>query len=280
MLTLISISLAVAIVYVGLCAWLYFSQRSLLYFPQPRRLGPTQSVAQFNSGDALLQLTVSPQAGPRALLYFGGNGEDVSGSLAPLTEAFPDREIVMLHYRGYGGSTGRPTEQSLTEDAARLFDKVHAEHPDVIVMGTSLGTGVAMRLASTRPVSRLILVTPYDSLLEVAARRFPIFPLRYLLIDKFESWRYVPGVNAPTLILAAEHDEVISTASTEQLRDRFPARQVSYVVIPRATHNTISDAPDYLRALAAFNVASADAAEQSAPLASDGGAPRMPLRYI
>jgi len=64
------------------------------------------------------------------------------------------------------------------------------------------------------------------------------------------------------------------------LRDRFPARQVSYVVIPRATHNTISDAPDYLRALAAFNAASADAAEQSAPLASDGGAPRMPLRYI
>ena len=244
---------AVALAYVGLCAGLYFYQRHLQYFPQPRRLGPTRSAASFQRPDALLQLTVRPHAGPGAVLYFGGNGEDVSSSLGPLVAAFPDREIVMLHYRGYGGSTGRPTEASITADAAGLFDKVHAAHPDVIVIGRSLGTGVAARLASTRPVARLVLVTPYDSLLGIAQRQFPVFPVRWLLIDKYESWRYVPGITAPVLILQAESDEVIPAASTQRLQSRFPAGQAQLVMVPGASHNTIGDAPLYVRALAAFD---------------------------
>ena len=250
MLTLLLITVAVA--YAGFCVALYVMQRSFQYFPTPRRLGPTQMAGTFQSGDTLLQLTVRPHAGPGALLYFGGNGEDVSSSVAPLVAAFPDREIVMLHYRGYGGSAGRPTEADITADAAGLFDKVHAQHPDVIVMGRSLGTGVAARLASTRPASRLVLVTPYDSLLGIAERQFPIFPVRYLLIDKYESWRYVPKITVPVLILAAERDEVIPAASTETLRARFPAGQVTWVVVPGASHNTIGDDPLYVRSLAAF----------------------------
>ena len=244
--------LSVAVVYAGLCLALYLMQRSLQYVPTPRRLGPTQMAGTFQSGDTLLQLTVRPHAGPGAVLYFGGNGEDVSGSLDPLVAAFPDREIVMLHYRGYGGSTGRPTEASITADAAGLFDKVHAAHPDVIVIGRSLGSGVAVRLASTRPVARLVLVTPYDSLLGIAQKDFPWVPVSWLLIDKYESWRYVPQVAAPTLILAAERDEVIPAASTAQLRARFPRGQASYVLIPQASHNTISDDPAFVPALASF----------------------------
>jgi uncharacterized protein len=251
MLTLILIALAVA--YIGLCIALYTMQRSFQYFPTPRRLGATQLAGTFQSGDALLQLTVRPHAGPGAVLYFGGNGEDVSSSVAPLMAAFPEREIVMLHYRGYGGSAGRPTEADITADAAGLFDKVHAEHPDVIVIGRSLGTGVAARLASTRPVSRLVLVTPYDSLLGIAERQFPFFPVKYLLIDKYESWRYVPAIKVPVLILAAGKDEVIPAASTEALRARFAPGQVTTVMVPGASHNTIGDDPLYVRSLAAFD---------------------------
>ena len=252
MLTLILIAAAVA--YVGLCIALYTLQRSFQYFPTPRRLGPAQMAGTFRSGETLLQLTVRPHAGPGAVLYFGGNGEDVSSSVAPLEAAFPEREIVMLHYRGYGGSAGRPTEADIAADAAGLFDRVHAEHPDVIVIGRSLGTGVAARLASTRPVARLVLVTPYDSLLGIAQRQFPMFPVRWLLVDKYESWRYASGIKVPVLILRAENDEVIPAASTELLRSRFPAGQVDYVVVPGASHNTIGDAPLYVRSLAAFDV--------------------------
>jgi uncharacterized protein len=250
---------AVVLLYVGLCAGLYVYQRHLQYFPQPRRLGPTRSAAPFQRPDALLQLTVRPHAGPGAVLYFGGNGEDVSSSLGPLAVAFPDREIVMLHYRGYGGSTGRPTEAAITGDALGLFDKVHAEHPDVIVVGRSLGSGVAVRLASTRPASRLVLVTPYDSLLGIAQKDFPWVPVSWLLVDKYESWRYVPRVAAPTLILAAERDEVIPPASTEQLRSRFPRGQVTYVQIAKASHNTIVDDPEFVLALANFGRAASAA---------------------
>ena len=250
MLTLILTLLAVA--YVGICIVLYLTQRSFQYFPTPRRLGPTEMAGTYRRGDTLLQLTVRPHAGPGAVLYFGGNGEDVSSSVAPLMAAFPGREIVMLHYRGYGGSAGRPTEADIALDAQGLFDEVHARHPDVIVIGRSLGSGVAARLASVRPASRLVLVTPYDSIVGIAQRQFPIFPVSWLLIDKYETWRYVPRIKAPVLILRAEHDELIPAASTEALRARFPAGQVTTVVVP-ADHNSILDEPQYVSALAAFD---------------------------
>ena len=250
MLILVLTTLAVA--YVGFCIVLYTTQRSFQYFPTPRRLGPTQLAGTFRSGETLLQLTVRPHAGPGAVLYFGGNGEDVSSSVGPLLAAFPEREIVMLHYRGYGGSAGIPTEADIALDALGLFDEVHARHPDVLVIGRSLGSGVAARLASVRPVSRLVLVTPYDSLLGIAQRQFPLFPVRWLLIDKYESWRYVSKIKAPVLILRAEHDELIPASSTDALRDRFPAGQVQYVVVP-ADHNSILDEPLYASSLAAFD---------------------------
>ena len=228
MLTLILVTFVVA--YAGFCIALYAKQRSFQYFPTPRRLGPTQFAGTFKSGDTLLQLTVRPHDGPGAVLYFGGNGEDVSSSVAPLMAAFPEREIVMLHYRGYGGSAGRPTEADIALDAAGLFDEVHARHPDVIVIGRSLGSGVAARLASTRPVSKLVLVTPYDSLLGIAQGQFRFFPVSLLLIDKYETWRYVPGIKAPVLLLVAERDETIPLASSQALRARFPAGQASWVM--------------------------------------------------
>ena len=252
---LIQTLILLAVLYVGFCVVLYLKQRSFQYFPTPRRLGPTQMAGQFKSGDTLLQLTVRPHVGPGAVLYFGGNGEDVSSSVDPLIAAFPDREIVMLHYRGYGGSAGTPTEADIAADAAGLFDRVHAEHPDVIVIGRSLGTGVAARLASTRPVARLVLVTPYDSLVAIAQRQFWFAPVSWLLLDKYESWRYVPGIKAPVLILRAELDETIPAASTKQLAARFPAGQAQLVVVPGASHNTILDDPLYVKSLAAFGTA-------------------------
>jgi pimeloyl-ACP methyl ester carboxylesterase len=243
-------ALIVALVYLGLCAALFAFQRSLIYYPQPR-MGLGAPPAQvFQAGDVALHLTVRPRPGPGAVLYFGGNAEDVSVSLPDLAAAFPDRELVLAHYRGYGGSGGRPSEAALVADARALFDHVHATHPDIIVVGRSLGSGVAVQLAVERPVARLVLVTPFDSLVSLAQSQFRLFPVRWMLLDKFESSRYAPRVRAPTLIVAAEHDEVIPRASTERLAARFEAGVASSVVIAGAGHNTISDDPAYVRALA------------------------------
>jgi pimeloyl-ACP methyl ester carboxylesterase len=105
---------------------------------------------------------------------------------------------------------------------------------------------VASLRPSLRPAARLLLVTPFDSLQEIAALQFPYAPVRWLLRDKFESWRYAPRVMTPTLIIAAEHDEVIPRASTELLRTRFKNGLVTIVIVGGVGHNTISDSQDYL----------------------------------
>jgi len=231
----------VVLVYAAACGALYLFQRSLIYFPQPRHVNTP--VLQVGPG---LLASVHEHDGPDAVVYFGGNGEDVSQSLQPLVDAFPRHALYLLHYRGYGGSGGKPAEATITQDALALFDSVHPKHPNVVVIGRSLGSGVAVRLASQRPAARLVLVTPYDSLQELAAQQFRWFPVRWLLTDKFESWRYVPTVQAPTLLIAAEFDEVIPRASTEQLFTRFAPGRATLRVLPRVSHNTISQHPLYL----------------------------------
>ena len=122
-------------------------------------------------------------------------------------------------------------------------------YPNIIVMGRSLGSGMAVRLASRRPVARLILATPFESLSGLAAAQFPYFPVRWLLMDKYESGRYAPSVTAATLIIVAERDEVIPRWSTEQLYARFPKGAATITVIPGGGHNTLSESPLYLEAL-------------------------------
>ena len=237
------------VLYIGACIALYVFQRSMIYFPQPRAAAEPAARLVLQVPGAQVHVTVRPHAGPKAILYFGGNAEDVSGNLPALSRAFPEHAIYLMHYRGYGASSGKPTEAFLQADALALFDKVQREHPDIAVIGRSLGSGVAARLAAERPVSRLVLVTPYDSIEAVAAQHYPYFPVRWLLTDKFESIRHAPVIKAPTLILQAERDEVIPGASTARLNAAFASGVASLVVVPATNHNTIAESPLYLAAI-------------------------------
>src|ERR1035441_4761087 len=239
----------IAIVYLGLCGVLFFVQRSLLYFPQPGSGNGGATMVTLPIAAARVLVCSRRQTGRRALIYFGGNAEDVSLNMPSFSVGFPDSAIYLLHYRGYGGSSGSPSEDALFADALILFDEVHATHPDVDVVGRSLGSGIAVYVASRRPVARLVLLTPFDSLQELAARQFPYVPVRWLLRDKFESWRFAPHVNAPTLIIAADRDEVVPRASTESLRAHFKSGLASFAVLPGTGHNTISGSPEYMALL-------------------------------
>ena len=238
----------VAAMYLGFCVLLFVVQRSLIYFPQPSAL---RSPATFKLpvAEAEVLVSVRPHEGEKALLYFGGNAEDVSFSLPSFSRDFPEHALYLLHYRGYGGSAGTPSEEAIQKDALALFDAVQAKHPEIVVVGRSLGSGVAVRLASQRPVSRLVLVTPGYSLEELAARLYPYIPVRWLLLDKFESWRYAPRVVAPTVLVVAENDEVIPRASTERLYASFTKGIATLKVVAGASHNTISESPRYLEIL-------------------------------
>lgn len=236
--------ISVATLYLGLCCLLYVSQRSLIYYPQPR-LNTDSMLMTLPVGAAQVHVSTHPQAGNRAVIYFGGNTEDVSQDVPNLANVFPDAAIYTLHYPGYGGSSGSPSEQAIFTDALALFDKVAAQHPDIILIGRSLGSGVAVWVASQRPTECLVLVTPFDSFADPASAQYRIFPVRWLLRDKFESWRYAPTVTAPTHIIVAGDDELVPRSSSDRLRTRFRHDLVSYTVIPGYGHNTIQEDPGY-----------------------------------
>ncbi|MDP3759470.1 MAG: hypothetical protein Q8R01_02995 [Ramlibacter sp.] len=238
-----------AALYIAACAALYFFQRSLIYYPQPSADSAAASRMNLRSGEVDLVISIRERPGPAAVIYFGGNAEDVSGSLPELSQAFADRALYLMNYRGYGGSAGSPSEAALHGDALALFDMAARSHRDIVVVGRSLGTGIAVRLATQRPVSRLVLVTPYDSLQGLAAAQFPLFPVRWLLDDKYESHRYAHQVVAPTQVIVAEHDEVIPRTSTDSLFRRFAPGVARLTVLPGAGHNSVSAHPHYLELL-------------------------------
>ena len=235
--------------YLAACLGLFLVQRSFLYFPPPQALVKAPVTSTLAVAGARMLVSERPLPGRKAVIYLGGNAEDVSASLPLLAQAFPGHALYLPHYRGYAGSSGKPTEAALVADALLLFDKVAASHPEIVLIGRSLGSGVAVQVASRRRVARLVLVTPFDSVQALAAQQFPFMPVRWLLRDKYESGRYAPQVTAPTLIVAAGADEIIPAASTAQLLARFAPGVASMRVLPGAGHNTISATPDYLRAL-------------------------------
>ena len=243
---LLGLSGFVLLVYGVLCAGLYTRQRSLMYFPQPLPAGAQIHTQALPGTDPGIRISMRDSHGPDALVYFGGNAEDVSQNLPEFASAFPGHAIYLLHYRGYGGSAGEPTEAGLIKDALALYDMARRDHARVLVMGRSLGSGLAVRVTSQRDVAQLVLVTPYDSLQDIAADLYPWMPVRWLLIDKYESWRYAAQVRAPTLLVEAEHDEVIPRASTRRLLTRFKHGVARLQVVPSAGHNTISRSPQYL----------------------------------
>jgi pimeloyl-ACP methyl ester carboxylesterase len=220
----------------AVCVLVFFRQRSMLYYPLRFEGGTVLAL----EGGARVGVTLHEQPGPAAVIYFGGNAEAVGGSLSELQGAFPGQALYLMHYRGYGATPGEPTEEGLFADAQALYDYVRARHPQVTLVGRSLGSGIATHLAGTRPVDRLVLVTPYESMAGVAAHHFSWLPVRLLLRDRYDSASYAPKVNAPTTILIAERDEVIPRASSEALYRSFRRGLAVVHIVPGAGHNDIA----------------------------------------
>lgn len=246
----LGILVAIALAYIGLCALMFFQQRSLMYFPVPESAVPpgAATIALPVDGARIIVTAVHPDQ-PQALIYFGGNAEDVNGSLSDLARAFPNHAMYLMHYRGYGPSTGDPSERALVSDAIALYDRLRPRHAHIEVAGRSLGSGIAIQLASSRPVQRLILITPFDSMRNVAAAHYGFLPVRWLMRDTYESAAFAPKVAAPTTIIAAELDRIIPPSHAKALFESFPSGVATMTVIEGAGHNDISFSPRYIPAL-------------------------------
>ncbi|WP_454831057.1 alpha/beta hydrolase [Pseudoxanthomonas wuyuanensis] len=250
---LLVIALLVVLAYGALCAVLYWQQRALIYFPRDTRVAPEQTNFSLSRDGTTLRGWLVHPGKADAILYFGGNGESVEGYRETFAEWFPDASVYLLAYRGYGASDGQPGETALFGDALALYDTVRQRHPggSIAVIGRSLGSGVASYLASQRPLSRLVLVTPFDSLASVAQAHYPVFPVRWLLHDRYESLRYLPRHQGKLLVMRAGRDEVVPAANTDRLLAGLPG-PAQVLEIPEADHNDLSRFPAYREALVGF----------------------------
>ncbi|WP_444995222.1 alpha/beta hydrolase [Aliikangiella sp. IMCC44359] len=245
------LSVILTIIYLLVAALLFLFQRSLLYFPSSK-YQHNFNIEKFYHQEATIEVIVLNPNNEKSILYFGGNAESVVNNADQFSKIFPSHTVYLVNYRGYAGSTGNPSEKALFADAQLIFDNIKPKHSTVSVMGRSLGSGVAVFLASTRKISKMVLVTPYDSIQQVAQERYPIFPTNILLKDHFDSISRVKKITATTLIILAEHDKVISKDRSKKLIDAFPSSQITTKTIMGSGHNNLSIKKDYYKLLIDF----------------------------
>lgn len=241
--------------YLAVCTFLYASQRNLIYFPHYTQAAPGELASDFELARpvGLLHGWVITPGQRDALIYFGGNAERVQDNRQDFAAQLPHRTVYLLPYRGYGGNPGTPTQDALVGDALALYDEVRRRHPqgDVAVMGRSLGSGVASQLAARRPVRKLVLITPFDSLADVAAEHYAWLPVRWLVQDRYDSVAALQGFAGRVLILRAGRDVVVPPGNTERLVHTLrPAAAV--VEFPAAGHDDVSAESEYWPAITRF----------------------------
>lgn len=235
-----------------ICLFLYLRQRSLIFYPHPPVSSRYGEAVWIENGAHKLKIWRVSKEGSRALIYFGGNAEDVSINLPQFQQLFPDYSLYLMNYRGYGGSSGSPSEAALVSDSLRLYDRVAAENERIVVMGRSLGSGVALMMAAARPVEGVILVTPYSSMTALAKHYYPLLPVKPLLLDRFEAIAHAPAIEVPVLALLAERDEVIPAKFSNELINSFTPGIVEKVIIRGTYHNTIDSVKVYYQAIRTF----------------------------
>jgi uncharacterized protein len=240
--------------YAGVVALLYVAQRSLIFrgadmqsvrLDQPR--APERLELRTPDGSVLcgMLFRASP-ASTDLVIGFGGNVQDAEVLGQDLAERLPQAHLVVFHYRGYGPSTGRPSEAALYADALQIYDAMalRVRPARTFAVGISLGSGVVTYLAKQRPLAGMLLVTPYDSIEAVAKEQYFWVPVGLLLRDRFASVEHMRGNQTPVAVIAAEEDRVVRPQRTAALRAQI-ANLVFDRTLPGASHATIDHLPAY-----------------------------------
>jgi len=241
--------------YLALCVALFVLQRKFIYFPQAVAFDAPLSKAEAVSldlGHIRLEGWIVNSGNDKALVYYGGNGENIEYNIAFFKQNLPHHSVYLIPYRGYGRNPGQPSETFLNRDALAVFDNLAKTHSDIALMGRSLGSAVALHVAANREIDKLILVTPFDSVENVAKDIYWMFPVSWLLQDKYCSVNNLKRVTSPTLLLVAELDRVIPRRRTDSLIRAANRQGLNTVVIPRADHNDISFFSEFADTISRF----------------------------
>jgi pimeloyl-ACP methyl ester carboxylesterase len=236
-----SVLVGAVLIYGSICAVLYLFQEKLIFLRQPLLPGTVELVHRLHPDAEEIRLPMVDgvvlhgwfkrgPVGARAplLIYFGGNAEEMSWVVDDFSK-HSELAVALINYRGYGLSQGAPSEIALTADALAIYDSLltrqDVDPTRIILMGRSLGTGVAVFLASQRKARAVILVSPYDSLSAVAQSHYPAFPVAALLRHRFDSLSRAPNIDPQLLALSGVQDTLVT-----------PGRSRSLVAVWRGPH--------------------------------------------
>jgi uncharacterized protein len=227
-MTVTSIAVVALCLYLGFAAVLYFTQRSMMYFPETIHTAPAQAglpeaeEVTLTASDGVKSIAwhVAPRGDKPVVLYFHGNGGALRYRVERFRKLISDGiGLVALEYRGFGGSNETPTEGGLIADAEAAYAFAAARYSvkQLVPWGESLGSGVAVALAAEKPVGRVILEAPFTSAAAVGAARYWYMPVRFLMKDQFRSDERIGKVTAAVLILHGQRDRTVPFAMGEQL---------------------------------------------------------------
>lgn len=253
-------------IYLAVCVALFGCQRDLLYHPDtaladPAAAGlPSATLEHLKTpdGEDLVVWWIPPRAPDMPVfLYFHGNG----GNLTYRPERFSllsedGTGLMALSWRGYGGSTGSPTEDGLMVDARAAYAslRARADPERIVLVGESLGAGVAVKLAAEVPVAALILDSGYSSIADVGADKFPWLPVRLLIQDEFRADLAAVNVQAPVFQVHCTDDPVIPLVFGRRLHALFPNRR-DLIEVPDRCHPV--SPPGFAAVVAQFRAATA-----------------------
>jgi fermentation-respiration switch protein FrsA (DUF1100 family) len=222
-------SALLALLYISACAYMYFAQDSLIFKPTyetdpVEKIFPSASELFINTphGNRLQTWYKPAKPGQETLVYLHGNARNLStrGRLINILSE-DDRGLLIFSWGGFGQSTGTPSEISFYDDARAVFDWLAKEHnlnsSDLIIYGESLGTGVAVQLATERDFKGVILAAPYTSIAQMAAEDYPWLPVNLLLNHRFDSIDKIESVEEPLVIMHSTDDDTIPYEQGEKL---------------------------------------------------------------
>jgi dipeptidyl aminopeptidase/acylaminoacyl peptidase len=277
-----------AVAWTTFAAAIALGQKRLLFNPTSRRevdrprseVHRTRSVVLRGTDGTRLSgwfLTPRQSTPMSAVIYFGGRSEEVSWVVRDAGRMFPHSAVLALNYRGYGESHGEPGELQMIADGEFLFDwlaeRSYIDNTRIALVGRSLGSGVAVQVATRRPTAGVVLLTPYDSILAIARRRFRTVPITWILRDRFESVKHALLLTSPVFVLRAESDTVVPASHTDLLVKSL-ATVVADMTIPGSNHGTLPYLPAAQEAIATI-LATILGSDMGRP--TGGGGPTTPL---
>lgn len=242
------ILLILAIAYVLFVLLAYGMQRRLLYFPlqtlpsdaQLERIGLRFWPADGGEHRGFVSDAPAPASNGVVIVFHGNAGAAWQRSyyieaLEPL-----GYRVLLAEYPGYGGRAGEPSEDALVADARETLRRAYEEFGGPIYLwGESLGAAVVAAAAAqpSAPLAGLVLLTPWDSLTALAQRLYPFLPVRWLLLDRYDSLRNLEGASIPIAVVIAERDEIIPREHSERLYASLTGPKRRWV-LPDAGHNS------------------------------------------